>query len=382
MKDFKENFMYRSQQEFKAEELNYAKFCKQMNEKIANSGKSKEKTTSEIQDIRQNLIDCEDYLKQLNNLKSSYKEKLNNISFNVASEWSPDTSIIGKLNGTNITKFLIKLVHNKPTLVNFENESVHGLCNLFDEHLLVTCVDSNKLMIANKKYSILKRINEIENLKLNCPLGICHDNSDSIYVCDLMNHRVLILNQQFSLKKIIGDKASSELGKFDRPVDCCFYNGNLYVLDCRNKRIQEFDSRGGFKREIRLVKIAYEVDKRASLISNDDYQKRPLRLDVIEDSIAVIDDYEELFIYNFAGELKQMIKKCRLMCFVDTYLFTCDDHGLLTCYEKYNINGNEEYLTLFKRKIDILQPPISFMCFFNGHLTISLGGSRKGIAIF
>jgi hypothetical protein len=270
-------------------------------------------------------------------------------------------------------------------LINFDGESIHGLCNLFDENLLVTCVDSNKLIMIDKKYNILKHVNQIGNLKLNCPLGICHNKSDSIYVCDLMNHRVIIFNQQFDLKKIIGgDKASSELGKFDRPVDCCFYNDNLYVLDCRNKRIQEFDSRGEFKREIKLVKISHDVDKRSSLLSNDEnsYQKRPLRLDVIYDTIAVIDDYEELFLYNFAGELKQMIKKCRLMCFVDNYLFTCDDHGLLTCYEKYNISGIEEYLTLFKRKIDILQPPISFMRFFNGHLTISLGGSKKGIAIF
>lgn len=355
-----------------------------MSERIANVGKSKDKSVSEIQEsIRMNLHDCEAYLKELNHLNSSYKEKLNNISFTV-SDWSPDTSIIGKLIGTSITKFLIKLVHNKPTVISLENESVHGLSNLFDKKLLVSCVDTNKLMVVDRNYNIIQHVNEIDQMKLNCPLGICHNNANRIYVCDLMNHRVLVLNQDFKLKKIIGDKASNELGKFDRPVDCRFYAGNLYVLDCRNKRIQEFDSEGVFKREIKLIKISFDVDKRNSLLSTDEnaYQKRPLRLDVTEDTIAVIDDYEELFIYNFAGDLKQMIKKCRLMCFVDAYLFTCDDHGLLTCYEKYNINQCEEYLPLFKRKIDILQPPISFICYFNGHLTISLGGSKKGIAIF
>jgi hypothetical protein len=59
-----------------------------MNEKLANVGKSKEKTTMEIQNkLSQNLIDCEDYLKQLNNLKLSYKERLNNISFKVVDDW-------------------------------------------------------------------------------------------------------------------------------------------------------------------------------------------------------------------------------------------------------------------------------------------------------
>jgi hypothetical protein len=59
-----------------------------MNEKLANVGKSKEKTTMEIQNkLSQNLIECEDYLKQLNNLKLSYKERLNNISFKVVDDW-------------------------------------------------------------------------------------------------------------------------------------------------------------------------------------------------------------------------------------------------------------------------------------------------------
>ena len=391
VRDFKENFIFRTQRDFKVEEKRYLKFSKNMTERIStvckvNSSNSKDITVVSENDelIRKNINECEACLKQLKNFNFSFKERLSNISIKINDDWQPDTSIIGRLNGTNITKFLLKLVHNKPTVINIENESVHGICNLFDQNLLITCVDTNKLIQINKSYNITKVASEIGDLKFNCPLGICHNNEDSIYICDLMNHRVVIVDRQLRLKRLIGGSASNELGKFDRPVDCCFYGGNLYVLDCRNKRIQEFNADGDFKREIKLIKIAFDIDKRASLISTDEnaYQKRPLRLDVTEDSIAVIDDYEELFIYNFAGDLKQMIKKCRLMCFVDTYLFTCDDHGLLMCYEKYKMNGYDEYLPLFKRKIEILQPPISFMRFFNGHLTISLGGSKKGIAIF
>lgn len=395
VKDFKHNFISKAQFDFKIEEKNFFKFKEEFQLFLNTQKQNKANKVINIdveqtdEQLRKRLYDCENYLKQLNHHNNSFSERLNNISFNVASEWVPDTSIIGKLQGSNITKFLIKLIHNKPKVINFNNESIHGICNLFDENLLATCVDTNKLILIDKNYNLVKQYTKISELTLSCPLGVCHNNGDYVYICDLMNHRVIITDRDMNMRKIIGDSsskpiASSDLGKFNRSVDACFYAGNLYVLDCLNKRVQEFTADGEFKREIKLVKIAFDVDKRSSLLSTDEnaYHKRPLRLDVIEDTIAVIDDYEELFLYNFAGELKQTIKKSRLMCFVDTYLFTCDDHGLLTCYEKHKNGQHEEYLALFKRKIEILQPPISFMKFFNGHLTVSLGGSKKGIAIF
>jgi hypothetical protein len=193
-------------------------------------------------------------------------------------------------------------------------------------------------------------------------------------------------DRNFNLISKFG-KHGTESSEFDRPVDICHYAGNLYVLDCKNKRVQEFDCDGGFKRQIVLSKAHFidssvREDTRLSMLSTGDgasLQKRPLRIDVCEDTIAVIDDFEHLFLYNFAGELKQTIKHCRIMCFVDAYLFICDGDGNLSVYEKST--GTDKFIHLLKRNIDIFKPPISFMKFFNGHLVVSLGGSKKGVAV-
>ncbi len=318
----------------------------------------KKKTDSTM---KSNIYKCESYLKELNSYHINFENKLDNIKFE-KNAWLPDTSIYGKFMGLNLDKFLLKLISNKARLVNIDDKSVNGMCPLPNKTLLATCIYANELFVMDDNLKIIKKI---DNLQLNCPLGLCTNNTDAIYVCDTLNHRVLILDMNFNLVKVIGEFGKAYC-QFNRPTDIAYHNGSVYVLDCLNNRIQELTSDGTFKREIAFANLNL---------------KRPVRLDVTENMIALNDNYEKLLLFSFSGELKQILTGVRLMCFVDTHLFTIDDNGVISCHERY-FSHNDRFIFLFKRSMGNLKSPISFMKYFDGHLIVSLGRSKKGVALY
>jgi hypothetical protein len=320
---------------------------------------TKKKTNESL--IKTNIYKCEEYLKELNSFHANFEKKLDNIKFE-SNDWLPDSSIYGKFFGLNLDKFLLKLISNKAKLCNIEDKSVNGICALPNKTLLATCIDSNELFVIDENLSSIRKI---VNLGLNCPLGVCTNNIDSIYVCDALNHRVLILDMNFNLVKAVGSLGKNYC-QFNRPVDIAYHNGSVYVLDCLNNRIQELTSDCVFKREIAFSSLNL---------------KRPVRLDITDNMIALNDNYEKVLLFSFYGELKQVLTNVRLMCFFDTHLFTCDDSGQMSCYERY-YNNNDRYVFLFKRTINHLKSSISFMKYFNGHLVVSLGRSKKGLAVY
>lgn len=93
-----------------------------------------------------------------------------------------------------------------------------------------------------------------DSLKDPCDLFV--DKNNNIYIVDKGNNRIVILNSDFSLKKIIaefemtlsGDKITD---KFTAPSSVFVSdNGHLYVADTDNQRIVEFDENYVFVRQI------------------------------------------------------------------------------------------------------------------------------------
>ena len=86
---------------------------------------------------------------------------------------------------------------------------------------------------------------------MNYPYGIAiHGNY--VYVSDIITHKVLQFKQgtNISLVKSVGDQGSED-GKFNYPRQICvFRNGDVYVADWWNHRIQILDSSLHFLREI------------------------------------------------------------------------------------------------------------------------------------
>lgn len=90
------------------------------------------------------------------------------------------------------------------------------------------------------------------SLQFNYPAGIrVHPVTKNIYVCDLINHRVQILNfDDLTFYGTFG-KGSNGGGEFNCPMDIAFDNhGNVYVSDFQNHRIQVFTPEGELQRNI------------------------------------------------------------------------------------------------------------------------------------
>lgn len=81
--------------------------------------------------------------------------------------------------------------------------------------------------------------------QLHFPVGVFVDNSFSVYVTDLYNHRVQKWAQGASTGITVAGAANGQAGtgpnQFNAPTDVYLdRNGNIYVCDMNNRRIQEY----------------------------------------------------------------------------------------------------------------------------------------------
>ena len=71
-----------------------------------------------------------------------------------------------------------------------------------------------------------------------------------IYVCDRGNHRIQVFDLNLTIKDPIGSGRGSGRGQFDKPYDIKFdIDGNMYVSEYANKRVQVMDSTGNYIRQ-------------------------------------------------------------------------------------------------------------------------------------
>lgn len=90
------------------------------------------------------------------------------------------------------------------------------------------------------------------SLQFNYPAGIrVHPVTKNIYVCDLINHRIQILNYDDLTFYGTFGKSGSGGGEFNCPMDVAFDSqGNVYVSDFQNHLIQVFTPEGELQRNI------------------------------------------------------------------------------------------------------------------------------------
>jgi len=101
----------------------------------------------------------------------------------------------------------------------------------------------NQVVQFNRKDVFVRAFGTSEQIK---PTGVAVD-SDDLYVVDRLGHRVLIMNRRSGeIESSFGSFGDGE-GEFNIPTAISRdEDGNLYVTDVANFRIQEFDSEGNF----------------------------------------------------------------------------------------------------------------------------------------
>ena len=130
----------------------------------------------------------------------------------------------------------------------------------FDEPITPysVCIDTNnQWIIASDCSNNLLVVYDINNFQfqrfigghdskigLSCPMGICCDENNLLYVCDRENHRIVVV--QFRDGTLIHQwgRKGTQQGEFDSPDSICYRGGILAVSDFNNHRIQVFTSSG------------------------------------------------------------------------------------------------------------------------------------------
>ena len=84
-------------------------------------------------------------------------------------------------------------------------------------------------------------------LQFHCPYGIALNyHNEKIYVAELLNNRIQVLNFDLTFSGTFGEQGNSE-GQFVFPWGIsCEKSGNVYVADSGNNRIQVFTAEGKF----------------------------------------------------------------------------------------------------------------------------------------
>jgi len=133
---------------------------------------------------------------------------------------------------------------------------------------------------------------------LSYPTGMATDGSGKLYVTDYDGQRVQIYNNDESLYLSLGVKgeSGSDNSHFNTPnsVTVDRANGDIYVLDANNKRIQVFDSQGSRLRTIAIpspynVPQALTVDGYGHVIVTDQ-NNAILRMDTDGGHFRVLDN--------------------------------------------------------------------------------------------
>lgn len=107
-----------------------------------------------------------------------------------------------------------------------------------------------------------------------------------IFIADVANHRIQVFDLKGEFKRQFGSYGEQQ-GQFNKPWNMLFHKGELYVAAYRNDRIDVFDPKGEFKRTIANAEfqpkdygsvISLAVDAEENLVVVDFINHRVLRL--------------------------------------------------------------------------------------------------------
>jgi len=114
--------------------------------------------------------------------------------------------------------------------------------------LFVTDSQADKVGVFDSKYQLLAYLTP--EFPFKQPSGIAVDETNNLlYVTDTHNHYIAVFKlDTLEYVKTIGKRGKEE-GQFNFPSHIALdNNGNLYVVDTMNARVQIFDSEGNFLR--------------------------------------------------------------------------------------------------------------------------------------
>lgn len=124
------------------------------------------------------------------------------------------------------------------------------------DNLYVTDELSRTILVYDSTGKFRRALGKLseEESYFESPAGIAVDNATgNIYVCDMHRHMVVVLDNRGRLVAKVGKRGGGDRpGDFKLPTQAVIHDGELFVLDAGNTRIQVFDTALDFRRAINL----------------------------------------------------------------------------------------------------------------------------------
>ena len=334
----------------------------------------------------QNMYHSENLVKNFRKLTRSYNDILSEQIFKntqsivvckkIGSFVDPTVLLLDSIENSIVTEIkLNELEELKSNNMLFK--SIKGLCDIDGQELLITDAKSNTIHAFDIDLKIKRSIRKIENERMEFPHGICYDGVN-VCICDHNNNRIIITDKNLQKIKYKFGSTGNKPGQFECPIEACFYDSTLFVLDRGNKRIQNFSIDGQLIRIIELYKSDSSSKNHKvegiSLIF-------PLSFKMSRNKIAVL-DLNKVYIYNFQGLLVQTLAQNNFTCisFFNDSLFTYSNDGYLTCFSK--TSKNTDFFENYSYRLDSIKTyQISSMTLFNS-IVILCSDTSKILAYF
>ena len=344
------------------------KSFKTLIEQLNSMNKESEDYTNFISNNNEKL---NEFMEKLKTYKSEFNDLFSKVSFE-PNQASFADDIVGKIESDLFIGETVKYkTYKQRALVECKQAS--SMCSIDDKYLLVTDKRSNKILKYNTNFEVCEQITTIERMKFDRPSLITSDEIDHVYICNANNSQIIISDLKMKTIKCILGYTSDEMrtyDSFDFIKDIKFSGQNLYVLDASALSIHVFSKEGEFKERFELFK-SNEQQK---------HLNNPLAISVFENVIAVLDDYEYVYMYTNKGELIQKmsfehIGFIKSICFANNYFFVHAGDGAFICYKLNYMDEDDncnKFSLVFEREINSLRETSEDMIYFNKHVTIML----------
>jgi hypothetical protein len=89
--------------------------------------------------------------------------------------------------------------------------------------------------------------------------GLFDWDEECIYFCSQRQHAVFIMDFEGNLIHRLGGRSGQGPGELNFPVRVRVYDNKLYVFDTMNGRIQVFDKKGTYLRQIRMIETMVDA---------------------------------------------------------------------------------------------------------------------------
>lgn len=353
-------------------------FLKQANKTLTN-------ITRNQNEARENLFKCDEFISKIIKAEHEYHRLMRLVTFKARNE-DIESSIVGCLVSNLRSDVDIRTLETEmPKFVACESEftsigritlNPYFFCPINNNVMAIIDIHQNEIILMNKYFKKLRTFSSIDGYAIDNPLALCINEEGIVVICDSGHDRLLVVDKYFTkVIQVVGRHGKRD-GEFNHPRDIVYFNGIYFVLDFYNQSIQLFDKHFNFINRIRLYDMKQEPNYRIlthQLEGIEDYDivYDPYKIAVADDSIVLIDYRARLFIYNYEGQLKQIIEQRYInsMCFADGYLFTHGIDGLFACYDA------KSFTKLFSRYIPNFQHESNFITYYNKNLIVGFADS-------